>query len=307
MSKKLRLSQITLLLYLAVVFNLERLEWRAGIQGVGIHTFLYGMVAAAIAIMYFLPYVKRLSLSSFLLGWSVIYFSLRLTLFADSPVYGGIYTFITVTELVILLIAIALAYINASELNNYEKFVEDVYLPNLGKRIHKQEAVTEEIKTEFIRSRRHQLPLSLLVIRSDVSAKMKAVEVNKVFKEVQSRMTKRFMTASLAKVIVDEVRRTDLIISGGDDGPFFVLCLDTKMDGSIKLAERIQSIANQNLGIPVSFGVASFPEEALTYDELVHQAELHLMQNEASATPVIEAESSDHEVEQKDVVEESNG
>jgi GGDEF domain-containing protein len=299
MTKRLRLSQVTLLLYLAVVFNLERLQWRAGISGVSIHTFLYGMVAAAVVLLFVFPNIKRFSVYSFLFSWTILYFFLRFILVNDIPIYGGIYTFITITELAILLVAIALAYVNASDINNFEKFIEDVYLPNLGKRILKQDTATEEIKTEFIRSRRNQLPLSLLVIQPDVSTKKTVAEVKKVLQEVQGRMTGRFIAASLAKVIIDEARRTDLIISRGDEGPFFVLCLDTKMEGSTNLARRIQATASQNLGIPVSYGVASFPDEALTYEELVHRAEFQLKNKEGLSSQVIEATNAANDSGQK--------
>jgi GGDEF domain-containing protein len=289
--RRLKLSLITLLLFLSVMFNLERLEYRAGIDGVGINTFLYGLVTGAVVFMFIIPRIQRFSIFAFLFGWASAFFFLKLTFFYSAPIFGGYETYVTITELTILLIAIALAYQTAADLGDFQKFIEDVYLPNLGKRILKQETATEEIKTEFIRSRRNQLPLSLLVIRPTDTAKKAVTEVKKVVLEIQSHMTGRFISASLAKVIIDEARRTDLIISRGEEGPFFVLCLDTKMKDSTKLAERIQATAAENLGIAVSYGVASFPDEALTYEELVHRAELHLQTKEEAPAEVLEANS----------------
>lgn len=266
----------------------------AGIEGISVHTFVYGLVISAVVSIFIIPRIQRYSVFIFLFFWAFAYFTLRLTFFNDAPIIGGIQTFITITELAILLVATAIAYNNACHLNEFEKFIEDVYIPNLGKRILKQESAGEEIKTEFIRSRRHQLPMALVVIRPAFSTNKIEAEIKKVVQEVQSHMTGRFIAASLAKVIIAEARRTDLIISKSDEGPFFVLCLDTKGNDSIKLAERIRSTAAEHLGIPVSYGIASFPDEALTYEELVQRAEFQLFQN-GEISPRTEAATVGHE------------
>jgi len=264
------------MMYLAFFFNLERLEAKAGIGGVSVHTFVYILMISAVVFIFLLSKIQRFSVFIFLFFWSFVYFALRLTIFNDSPVFGGMSTYITVTELAILLMAIALAYRCTKYLGEFEKFVEEVYIPNLGKRILKMDNASEEIKTEFIRSRRHQLPMALVAIEPSSTTKKEEAEIKKAVEEIQRHMTSRFIAASLAKIIMSEARRSDLIINQGDDGQFFILCPETKGNNSVVLAERIRLAAEEHLGIHIKYGVASFPEEAYTFEELVQRATLQL-------------------------------
>ena len=38
----------------------------------------------------------------------------------------------------------------------------------------------------------------------------------------------------------------------------------------------IQAVVREQLGASVTYGVATFPDQAITFEELVHQAELDL-------------------------------
>ena len=276
--KRLKLSLIILFIFLMVIFNWERLEWSTGIE-LGIHTFVYILALTAVVLLLIIPdKIKRLSIFVFMAIWACVYFVLRLTVFNTPPLFEVMNTYVTVTELAILMIAIALTYECASQLRQFEKFEEDVFMPpELGKRILNSEGAVEEIKTEFSRSRRHNIPLTLVVIQPSVTsiAKIKN-EVNQVVEGIQRRMTGFFISASLVKIILAEARRTDLIVRRGENDSFLIVCPETKGEDVICLAQRIQEMAGKNLGIAISYGIASFPDEALTYDELLECAESQL-------------------------------
>lgn len=286
--RTLKIYLVSLLVYLTFVFNLERLEWKAGIDGVGVHTFVYLLVLLSVATILLLSHVWHFSIFLHLFSWSVAYFALRLTLFNDAPVFGGIDTYKTVTEMAILWAAIGLAHQCAVQLDKFESFIEEVYLPVRERRIRQAQVARDEINTEFIRSRRHQHPLSLVAISPDVKAGGSGIKV--AVDEIQRHMVNRFITASVAKIITTEARRTDMIISQSDEkGLFFVLCPETKGDDSIALAERIRAAALDHLGISVNYGIASFPDEALTYEELVKRAEQHLQLSSENAQAIVSA------------------
>lgn len=288
--RKLKLNLIILLVYLTLVYNLERLEWKAGIDGVGVHTFVYMLVIGAIVIVFLLSRAHRFSIFAHLFTWSFAYFALRLTIFNDGPVFGGFTTYVTVTELAILLIAIALAYQCALHIDKFESFIDEVYLPVHERRIRQVQSAKEEINIEFIRSRRHQHPLTLLALSPDI--KKAGADIKIAVEEIQRHMVDRFIKASVAKIITTEARRTDMIISQGDDeNGFFVLCPETKGDDTVVLAERIRAAAKEHLGIVVNYGIASFPDEALTYEELVKRAEQHLYFSEENPQVIAPAAS----------------
>ena len=152
----------------------------------------------------------------------------------------------------------------------------------------KVHAAKEEINTEFIRSRRHQHPLSLLVVRPET--KLTEAELKKATQEIQKHMISRFVSVSLAKIISREARRTDLIVSQSEsDHRFLILCPETRGTDTINLAERIRSTVMDRLGININYGIASFPEEALTSEELLQRAEFQLYLNKEGPQEIIQS------------------
>jgi GGDEF domain-containing protein len=273
--RSLRLALIGLLVYLAIIFNLERIEYKISIDGVGIHNFVYALIIVEIVLLLLFPKLQQYSVFLYSFLWSILYFALRLTIFNDSSILNGISLYVTVTEIFIQLIAIILAFECAKQMQKLETFLEEVYLPVRERRVLQIKNAKDEINTEFIRSRRHQHPLSLLVVRPDT--KKTETEIKATVMEIQRNMIGRYVSASVAKIITEEARRTDLIVSQGDENDLFlILCPETKSDETNFLAERIRENAREHLGISVNYGIASFPDEALTYEELVQRAELNL-------------------------------
>ncbi len=292
--RSLKFSFILLLLFLAAIFSLDRFGWLPPYLGKGIHPFVFGLTICAVVVMFLIPQIQRFSVFLFLFGWTVVYFVLRLLFDQSGQIFGGAATFITLVELGIIFAAILLSYQCGKQLYKFASFIDEVYLPVHERRIRKAKTAKEEINTEFVRSRRHQHPLSLLAISPDTKAKETDIKV--AVEEIQRHMIGRFVNAGVAKIISMEARRTDMIISQDEnEGLFFVLCPETKGEDTVILAERIRTSAMDRLGVDVNYGIASFPDEALTYDELVKRAEQHLTFNEknphAITTQSVSAES----------------
>lgn len=297
--RALKFYFILLLLFLAAVFSLDRFGWLAQYSGNGVHPFVFGLTLCAMVMMFLIPRIQRYSVFLFLFGWTVIYFVVRLSVVKNGQIFGGSATFITLLELGVIFIAILLSYGCGKQLYKFASFIDEVYLPVHERRIRKAKTAKEEINTEFVRSRRHQHPLSLLAISPDTKAKETDIKV--AVEEIQRHMVGRFVNASVAKIISMEARRTDMIISQDEnDGLFFILCPETKGEETAILAERIRTAALDRLGIDVNYGIASFPDEALTYDELVKRAEQHLTFNEknphAITTQSVSAEAENDEL-----------
>jgi GGDEF domain-containing protein len=173
-----------------------------------------------------------------------------------------------------LLIAVALGYSVAGSLNEFEQFIEKVTLPDVGQRVVRLDQATEMIKTEFIRSRRHSRPLALLLV--EPTSLSFEPELERAVRDIQEKMTERFVAANLAQVIANEARRTDVILSKDGTGRFVVLCPEDQRPGTVNLAERIQDDLVDKLGVSVAYGIASFPDEALTFEDLLKRAEFNL-------------------------------
>jgi hypothetical protein len=66
-----------------------------------------------------------------------------------------------------------------------------------------------------------------------------------------------------------------------------VLFPETKPEGLGIFAERVRHLAKEELGLALNFGVASFPEDALTFEDLQQKAIFQLLDpKKAIYTPV---------------------
>jgi GGDEF domain-containing protein len=222
----------------------------------------------------FVPALRRLHVAVSLVLWLGVYVMCRLFIFNQRPLLGGIDTYLSITELAALYILIVLAHNVARDLHDFEEAVKNITFADVSRRVRKLEDASEEIQTELIRSRRHHYPLTVMIIEPDAKS-IKAV-LHRTVQELQQVMMTRYIITSLARVISKQLRRTDMVLDQHERGRFIIISPDTSASSSDTLAQRIKSAAAEQLGVSVLCGVASFPDEALTFEELVHQAETGL-------------------------------
>ena len=288
----LRKSIIFMLIHLTIVFNLERFGTSAQ-NIINIETFVYVLVIAIIVLTVTLKPLQYISIYTLALGWLVIYAVLKLTVFATRPILGEPFIYLTITEMGILLITVFLAHDLSRTLRDFEEVIDRVTVPRLGQRVMRIHEAGEEIKTEFIRSRRHSRPLSVLVVR--INTAVPTFNLEKTVREIQRNMLMRYVASSLSKILSKEARRTDLIVEKDDERGFVMLCPETTAEGTLTLAERIQQAAYEELGVQVDYGIASFPDEALTFDELLRRAQENVKAEEVPVEPPAIA-AEDHKV-----------
>jgi hypothetical protein len=78
------------------------------------------------------------------------------------------------------------------------------------------------------------------------------------------------------RLLDKELRRTDLIIQQARKNRLILLFPETNAEGTQTMINRIQDISTELLGVNISCGFATFPDEAITFDELVKRAENHI-------------------------------
>ncbi|MGE5223454.1 MAG: GGDEF domain-containing protein [Omnitrophica WOR_2 bacterium] len=273
------------LILLIIVFNIERLDF--GKENlIDIDDFVYLVVAIAALSILTIPILRRLSTYLLTFLWVGVYIMIKLAFFGYRSFIGGLDTYLTVTGIAFVAAAVVLIKEMVKSLDSYERMIEQITFPGIERRVSKLEEANDSIKTEFIRSRRHDRPLSVLILQLD--GQVSNLELRNTVNEIQRAMMNRFAMASLAKVLSKEARRTDMILEQEENDRFILVCPETQLDGSIKLAERVQVMIKERLGVSVAFGSASFPNEALTFDELLHKAETNLKQSNKVELPMYE-------------------
>jgi GGDEF domain-containing protein len=120
--------------------------------------------------------------------------------------------------------------------------------------------------------------LSLVVIESESDDQKTTREM---LKSVQQDLLNRFTSARVGQIIDDRIRQTDLVLRD-HRGRFVILCPETNLENTIMLATRIAGAVKERTNLRVLWGVAAFPEEALTFDDLLHKATERLVQSDST-------------------------
>ncbi len=269
--KRLRWWTVALVLALIVFYNIERLSvGQAGL--LDIHAFLYILALVAVVSTIALPISRHLHGWSAGLVWLAVY-ALGTLLLPDGrwSMAGPMYLYLIITEAAMLFILVWVAYQVSSALLEFAEAVEQVTVPDAERWVIQLQDATEAIQTEVNRSRRYERPLSVVCVRPDFDTV--DFVLHHLFQEVQKSIAHHYAIVNLGRMLKISMRRTDLVtLEDRRQGCFIALCPETDRAGALALEERIRQFAHQELGFSVVCGAAMFPEDALTFKEVVQQA-----------------------------------
>jgi len=264
---------VGLIAYLAIFFNLGRIA--IGDQSlVDIQLFVYALATIATISTIIIPPLRRQEALFLLIVWGLIYILCKLFIFPNPPLLGERYTYISFTELTLLLISVFLAHLFAQNMAKLENILETALFPKLDRRIYSMDTAGKIIEYEFIRGRRYNHPISALVVEPDPGSSEwpEAADLDQAVRDFK----KRYLLAKLAKEVSKQVRLTDLVVETDEDGRFLIVCPETTSDNSILFAKRLQMAVKERLGISLAYGIATFPEDARTFEAIVDKAESKL-------------------------------
>lgn len=259
--------------YLAVIFVLGQTDY-SGRPIINFASYFYLAVILAVPITLFFPSISRVSSYVPLSVWAGVY--LVLLQIVDRGLSANTDEFsVIVLEFVLLEVGVWFAYQLAVQLSHAESIMDALALSAFPNRAHDIEEEQQRIKIELTRSRRYHRPLSLVIIESVGADDKVAIEM---LKGIQHDLMNRFTSARVGQIIDDRIRQTDLVLRDYR-GRFVVLCPETDLASAELLAKRIVQAVKERTDLLVLFGVAAFPDEALTFDDLLHTASERLIRN----------------------------
>lgn len=274
--KRMKIALIGLLVGLTLFFNIERLDFNQA-SSINIQAFVYPLgVAAVIAIIVF-PVFSRISFFYTLTIWIGLYSSLKLLTFNDRPLFGGINTYLTITEACLIAVLVVLAHQVGRVLYDYLSAVEFVALASGGSKIPPLEEGIDRVYAEINRSRHYNRAMSVIV--ASMETKEMQFELPRLLVESQEKILQTYLTARLAKTLKAELRRMDIILEDKKNHRVIVISPEIDDRGSSALLERLNAIVDRQMGIQIHFGAATFPNKALTFEGLVQEAELDMKHN----------------------------
>ena len=251
--------------YLAIIFFLGQLD-RADRPIINLASYFYLLVFVVVPCMILIPSFYRAPLFISMIFWASIYFALSRILERSLSAPDTVET--VIIEVFLLELGVWLSYQLAADIAHSESLVDTMAqsaFPNMA--IELGEA-SGRISEEITRSRRYRRPLSLLMVQA-------VPENNEVYRELfktfQRDMLSRFSSARMGQLIGEQIRQTDLLLRDRV-GRFVVLCPETDKENVMVLGDRIYEVLKEGTGLNVSWGCSSFPDEALTFDDLTNKA-----------------------------------
>ncbi len=275
-------------IYLAAIFVLGQADY-ADRPIINFANYFYLAVMVAVPLTLFFPSISRTSAYVPLIVWAGVY--LALLQFIDRSLSASKDELsIIVLEFILLEVGVMLAYRLALQISHAESIMDALALSAFPHRAHDIEEENQRIKIELTRSRRYHRPLSVLIIQFE-SEDDKATR--EMLKSVQHDLLSRFTFARVAQIIDDRIRQTDLVLRD-HKGRFIVLCPETDLPNASLLAKRISQSIKERTSLGVLWGVAAFPEEALTFEDLLQKARERLMDTVAVQGEAVAVVESQH-------------
>ena len=277
---------ILLIITLSIFFNMERLDLGQEENIINLQSFVYVLVFAAVIVTLYLHANANLPLALSLAGWIGLYALGKWVIFPEKPVVAGVKLYLTINEVSFLALIVTLSYRVATNLYQAEQTIQHITLESLSARVNNLGQASEEIKKEFIRSRRHQNPISVLALKP--ARDIQEMPENKTTEAILKTLRKKYALHRIIHLLDQELRRSDLILTNKEDGQLILLLPETGREASLQIGKRIDEIIQKQLNYPIHYGICSFPDQELTFEQLVTKARQELENNRRQSERVPE-------------------
>ena len=258
-------------IYLALIFVLGIADY-ADRPIINFANYFYIAVLVAIPVTLFFPSIARLNVFVPLFFWAGVYLVLVQVINRNYSANKGELP-VVVLEFMLLEIGVWFAHQLALQISHAESVMDALALSAFPNRARDLDSESQRIKIELTRSRRYHRPLSLVIIQAEAEDEKTIREMSK---GIQYDLLSRFTTARVGQIIDDRIRQTDLVVRD-QRGRFIVLCPETDLLNASLLAKRISQAIKERTNLHVLWGTAAFPEEALTFEDLLQKARERLV------------------------------
>jgi hypothetical protein len=259
--KKLRFWTTVLIVWLIFLFNIERINSPVNIQA---YTYIFVAITAVITLM--LPRLQWLPYWVLILV-SVPAFLLFKAFWSNHPIWGAALP-LTVTQIsAVILTGLVARQINYG-LREFEDVITDISFGQVGSLPKPFSEVQSSMYREVRRARRYQRPLSVVTFKVDEQSIR--VALPKMIKSVQQAVMKEYVFANVSRILDDNV--DDFGTIALRDDCFIVVLPEKTANEASTVAQRLEDIIQEKMDIKLQMGMASFPNEAITFEELVELA-----------------------------------
>jgi GGDEF domain-containing protein len=131
------------------------------------------------------------------------------------------------------------------------------------------------IYREVRRARNHERPLTLIAVA--IEEKSVKIALDRMVQEAQLAMIKQYARAAVSKALRDDLEDCDVVVQGDD---YFLIALPEVTPEQLpRLMERLRGLVSERVGVTLSIGAASLPQDALTFEGLTDKAVSEMKSN----------------------------
>lgn len=258
--RELRWWLLLLLFWFFCLFNVERLH-----APINLASFVYVLTAGVALGVVAVPSLRQIHV-----GWVLFVplpFFLALKHWLGYQILGS-HIPLTVTEITAITVTILIARRLANGLGEFREAVESPVVQHLNDSSRPFAVGQYDIYREIRRARAHHRPLSMMAISPNGGT----VEVarNRLIEQIQRESVDRYVRAQVANLLAGETRESDLIAER--DGYFVTLLPETTSDEAHRFSVRLKQVARDHLGLGLRIGLASFPDQEVTFAQLLARA-----------------------------------
>ncbi len=257
----LRYSLIAICVWFFFIYNIEKLF---GV--VNIATFVYLLVLIYAILIILLRPFQRMPLYGVLLLSLIPYIILKIE--AGLAITGTGLP-IVVTEICVIWITVVLVRQMACGLEGIREAMTKLTIGRLEKEAEPFDTGQSQIYQEIRRSRRYQRPASLLAISATEHSIQ--VSLDHFIKDAQQEIIDRYIDARIGKFLSTELGDLNIILQRGDH--FVALLPEADHERASEIINQLRISGQESLGLELNIGLATFPDEAVTFETLLQNAE----------------------------------
>jgi hypothetical protein len=298
----LRLNRyiLALVLWLSFLFNIERLDLDIGQQDLfNISYSAYLAAVGMVVVGLMLPHWKRRS--GWIAGISAIVAFVVASSIDERPAWGSGYTYLSLFELLALGLTVGLSYLVGRYSADFVDTVRSLIFTDTEGRVYDMHEAENLIKREMQYTRRVNRPLSIMLLEADSHSRN--VDLQATAQEIQRLLAKRYSLMALSRLMARTLRRTDFILDQPREGRMVLVAPEMRKEQTEAIVVRLAEQAQRRLGISLRSGVASFPDQGVTFEELLYQAEQDLHPNDTERRTSDGSEQRESATEKLPVIE----
>lgn len=260
---------VIFVLVLAFFFNSGRLM--AFLVGSEAFAPFYYLVGTCFVVLQYLPRkAGRLPRFVMPLACVITYAAVKLAL-------GGVSSVLLDRSLLTEIFAISLLFIVtwfsgvfSSVISNFTEAVDELVIIKENEKVLQLEQAGSVIHAEMERSRRYNHPFSIIVFEPEHSSFKSAA--NSMLLDVQQSIVNNVVVGKMGKILNELTRGPDFVLFHKEKGRFVVVCPETTMENTESLVRRLHNSIKDQLGVKMTSGAATFPDESISFDELMSKA-----------------------------------